>query len=889
MIKTQKPGSVNEDIPPMLVNPILVGRPRAGLSSSVEVRGKATNISRARFNTCLVVILALTFLKAISPVVAAQEKAPGRLVISVRDEVARPIVGAKCSLVAAADLQKSIASATTDENGTAIITVQIPAGQYVLQVKADGFEEALSHFEVRDDFATAIEISMKVATVSENVTIAVPTDEATTVQNGSSTPAANLKRATLQRLPLATGRVDEALPLVPGVIRSAIGEINIAGATEQQSALLVNGLNAADPASGNFRLNLPLDAVESVQVFQHPYASEYGASTGGVAEVRTRRGGDRWHVELNDFLPDLRFVRGKIVGISDDTPHLNLNGPLIKDRLYLAQSASYLLSKQPVRGLSFPTNETKTEAQSYFSQLDWILSKRHTESFTFGYFPLRDQFVNLDFFQPQPTTPNYRQKDFVFAVRDNFQLAEGFLESAASYKRFDANVWGQGKEEMTITPTVTQGNYFVDQNRQSHRLEIFELYTAPARKFWGANHDIKAGFDFNSVGGLMDYSARPVNIVRQDGTLAERIVFRAPKPIDAANREYVGFVQDRLLVRPNLSFDLGVRFEDQRIAREMNAAPRFGFAWSPRQNDHTVIRGGIGVFYDKVPLNIRGFGRYPSRTITRYDADGATIIDSRHYFNVLVDTPPIEPLDFRRRAGTDAGFVPENLRWNLQLDQVVTSRLNIRANVTASRTEHIYIINPELDFRGRSGIVLRSAGEATYRAIELTARFRLRKTDQFFVSYVRSRTRGDLNDFNSYFGDFGAPVIRANEYSNLPFDVPNRLIAWGTISLPRRFSIAPIFEVRSGFPYSVRDAQQDFVGVRNSDRTRFPTFLSMDAEFAKEFQVTKKYGVRLSLKAFNLTNHFNPRDVHANIADPMFGQFFAPYHRFFSGGFDVLF
>ncbi len=209
--------------------------------------------------------------------------------------------------------------------------------------------------------------------------------------------------------------------------------------------------------------------------------------------------------------------------------------------------------------------------------------------------------------------------------------------------------------------------------------------------------------------------------------------------------------------------------------------------------------------------------------------------------------------------------------------------------MTASRTEHIYIINPELDFRGRSGIVLRSAGQATYRAIELTARLRLRRDDRFFVSYVQSRTRGDLNDFNSYFGDFGEPVIRANQYSNLPFDVPKRLIAWGTINLPRRISIAPIFEVRSGFPYSVRNAQQDFVGVRNSDRTRFPTFLSLDSEFAKDFQVTKKYGVRLSLKVFNLTNHFNPRDVHANVADPLFGQFFAPYHRFFSGGFDVLF
>jgi hypothetical protein len=302
-----------------------------------------------------------------------------------------------------------------------------------------------------------------------------------------------------------------------------------------------------------------------------------------------------------------------------------------------------------------------------------------------------------------------------------------------------------------------------------------------------------------------------------------------------------------------------------------------------------VVRGGVGLFYDKVPLNIRSFGLYPSRTVTRYAVDGVTVIDSHHFVNVLVDTPPIEPLDFRQRAGGEAGFVPENLKWNVQLDQIVTRWLDLRANLTGSRTNHIYIVNPELDFRGRSGIVLRSAGQATYRAWELTARIRLPGKDQFFVSYVRSRARGDLNDFNSYFGDFGAPVIRQNQYSNLSFDVPNRLLAWGTINLPRRITIAPIFEMRTGFPYSVRDAEQNFVGARNSDQTRFPRFLSLDAEIAKELQVTKKYGVRLSLRVFNATDHFNPRDVRMNTADPRFGEFFAPYHRFFSGGFDIIF
>jgi hypothetical protein len=810
--------------------------------------------------------------------------------VLVTDSQQRPVGGALCSLIRTNNKATVTVTASTDELGVAKFPDALIPGNYTLRVESPGFETFnRTDVVVKGSGVTDIAVSLMVGTVSGSVTVSAPSEEATNVQAGASTAAGILQRSSLQRLPLAAARVDQALPLIPGVVRSSTGEISIEGATEQQSTLLVNGLNASDPASGNFRLNLPIDSVESVQVFQHPYTAEYGAFTGGVAAVETRRGKDHWHFEINDFLPDLRFKGGHIRGVAEDTPRVNFNGPLIKDRLFLSQSVSYSVAKQPVRGLPFPVNETKSESQSYFSQLDLVLTNRHTQTFTFGYFPQRDQFVNLDFFRPQPVTPNYKQKDFVVTVRDRYQVREGLLQSAFSFKRFDADVWGQGDSEQTLTPTVEQGNYFATQARHSHRLELFEVYSSPAKHFLGAGHEIKIGFDFNNVDNLLNYSARPVNVVRQDETLAERIVFRGVRPIQAENREYVGFAQDRLLVRPNLSFDVGLRFEDQRIGKETNLAPRAGFAWSPFKGDQTVLRGGIGLFYDKVPLNIRSFGRYPSRTVTRYAADGLTVIDSHHFVNVLVDTSPIEPLDFRKRPDGEAGFVPENLKWNVQLDQIVNRWLDLRANLTGSRTNHIYIVNPELDFRGRSGIVLRSAGQATYRALELTARLHLPRKDQFFVSYVRSRARGDLNDFNSYFGDFGAPVIRQNQYSNLPFDVPNRFLAWGTINLSRRITVAPIFEVRSGFPYSVRDAEQNFVGLRNSDQTRFPKFLSLDAEIAKEFQLTRKYGVRLSLRVFNATNHFNPRDVRANTADPRFGEFFSSYHRFFSGGFDILF
>jgi hypothetical protein len=58
-------------------------------------------------------------------------------------------------------------------------------------------------------------------------------------------------------------------------------------------------------------------------------------------------------------------------------------------------------------------------------------------------------FVGLDFFRPQPMTPNYKQKDFVFNVRDGYTLGGGLLQFSFSFKRFDANVWEQGRNEQT--------------------------------------------------------------------------------------------------------------------------------------------------------------------------------------------------------------------------------------------------------------------------------------------------------------------------------------------------------------------------------------------------------------------------------------------------------
>jgi hypothetical protein len=101
--------------------------------------------------------------------------------------------------------------------------------------------------------------------------------------------------------------------------------------------------------------------------------------------------------------------------------------------------------------------------------------------------------------------------------------------------------------------------------------------------------------------------------------------------------------------------------------------------------------------------------------------------------------------------------------------------------------------------------------------------------------------------------------------------------------------MAPVLEFRTGFPYAKYDVMQNYIGIPYSDAIRFPDFFSADARLMRDFKVTPKYSVRLSVTGFNLTNHFNALAVHNNNADPEYGVFFGNYQRHYRFDFDVLF
>ena len=777
---------------------------------------------------------------------------PGRVVVTATVESLRiPAVTVSLREVARNIV---VGQTTTDATGQATFPDVAP-GRYAVHASRDGFADLDSPvFVVGPGDTQQVLFEMKLTLVRENVDVVVPANSPTE----SLQPVAVsdvLSGAKMDVQPLAGDDFQSLLTLLPSVIRGPDGRLRLKGGTPTTGALQVSSASLNDPSTGDFDLELPSGAVESVEVLSNPFAAEYGRFSTSVTQVRTKRGTDEWIVKSDNLMPGL----GKgFAFINKFEPRLSISGPLKRERLLFGQYLQYRYLRTEVKSLP-GRPQLGLDSFDSFTRLDAELSPRHALTGGVIYFPRKITNATLSTFRPPDTTPKFTQSGFSSGLADRLIVSDrAVLESTFAVRRFAVEQKTKGTLPMVYAPQGQSGNFFSGQERHVRSIQFVEALTF-SKEGWGGEHVFKVGLDLQHSRYDADSFSQPVEVRRLDGSLAALTTYSPALTHPEVNgTEFALFIQDRWRVNDRLMFELGFRSDSDDVVERENYSPRAGVSFSVLPEGRAIIRGGFGKFAERTPLTIGGFTDYEQPTVTRFAADG---------------TPLSAPVTFLH-AVDGTLKTPESIVQTVAWDQRFGRRFFAKAAYLHRNGSHAYIVEPDAT---RGVLALSSSGRSKYWEFELTGRYLESEHRDLTVSYVRSHSTRDLNDYDEYFGTFRDPIIRANERSLSPTDVPNRLIVRGSIGLPGKWVVDPVFEWRTGFPWTAVDEFQDFVGPRNR-AGRLPTVTSLDFALTRPWRF-RKYRFLGGLKVYNVFNAGNERDVQTNVTSPDYGKFYNPIER----------
>jgi carboxypeptidase family protein len=239
-------------------------------------------------------------------------------------------------------LEGQFLSVVTDAEGRYTVP-QLGEGTYSLEASLEGFQPFARTVVLKQNETRVENVDLALATVSYKVDVQA---QAPTVSEQSADPDATLTSRQFLALPMAEQKFKEALPIVPGVVRTWDGKLNIKGEVESQGMLLLDSAQMVDPVTGSLAIGIPIDAIQTLNVYKTPYNAQYGGFSGGLTTVETKPPSDHWQYGVMDFIPGVRGKEGHVVGISSNTPRVFLGGPIVKNRLNFSESFDYTLRRR---------------------------------------------------------------------------------------------------------------------------------------------------------------------------------------------------------------------------------------------------------------------------------------------------------------------------------------------------------------------------------------------------------------------------------------------------------------------------------------------------------------------------------------------------------------
>lgn len=608
-------------------------------------------------------------------------------IIAINYKTNQPVAGVE--VILRNPSQGFLQTEVTDEQGRAVFR-SVPAinGYQAMVRENEDFLEATSGIiDVRSNESPTVQLALLEQTTVDLSEVIV-TAASGEINRTDAEVSFELEQRELESIPIEGRDITRVLYRLPNVSRATgffpeAPNVSINGANSLFTSYLIDGLDNNERFLGGQKFNIPSGFVKDITVLTNNYSAEYGLTANGVVNVTTRSGS-------NDFSGEAFFITrpgpvidgssqfaqrdlsGNLVkeGFQRYQGGIALGGPLVRDQTFFYIDAEHTTDLKD-NFLNTPSlgvgNET-IRGNNYFTYLsgkidhNWTSRARTSLRANVGLVRLERQGGGLEGGVQFPSAANVQDRNSVLLAAKNTYVGTNFsAETNLQYARFRWNygrpVNGEGPQVTVLDPleipiaVLGHPGFVFDETENTVQFQ-------QKFKFYANRHTLKAGagvissdhqlFGGGNVNGnytvkLTDEQIRQVAALGKGSTLdvddlptdAEVLNYAVelqPTAFGARQTVYSVYVEDQWAVSNRLNLTLGLRYDYDDLSRGGNTegdfnniAPRLNFNYKLGQN--SALRGGYGIFYDKIPYAIYSDALQQNSTGAQYRMQLRQLID----------------------------------------------------------------------------------------------------------------------------------------------------------------------------------------------------------------------------------------------------------------------
>jgi hypothetical protein len=571
------------------------------------------------------------------------------------------------------NLDNGFASKTVSAGAGSFTVVGLPPGRYTMSASKDGFRSwKITEFRLSVGDIRKIDVSLGLDTQQAIVEV---TDVQAPIDQTSARQGIVVGASELRNIPVNGRDWASYMLLAPGAVDSGGGSqrsIRVMGRSRDDNNFVFDGVDATGVKEGPhlvaLRTVISNDAISEFKVTSGMYTAETGFGIGAQVSLVSKSGTNNFHGGLFEYLRNDIFDARRFIDTVSKVPKFRMNqfggtfgGPVVKDKTH------FFTSYEGLRQVLGRTLNGNVPSRAFRTQALTNAALRPIIEF----YPLGDTSTsNADIdFVSRVASDDWQENSGMFRVDHKFSdrftgyvrynTADGtitqpqsvFLNRTSSFlTTHNAVVQLQQILSTTIVNEFKLG--FNRSNQSSSRTGFRESVSIPGftgipnlqgSANPGNSYSVIDNFSWtsgrNSIKAGVEVRALQVNISQTDS----RSLNYASRPLFLQNRAdnigvvgefgsrgvrsevYMGYIQDDYKILPNLTLNIGLRYEFYMPIYEVNGrvkiyadecagicppgtdlynpdfnnfGPRFGFAWTPKLfGGKTTVRGGAGIYH----------------------------------------------------------------------------------------------------------------------------------------------------------------------------------------------------------------------------------------------------------------------------------------------------